>query len=131
MSDELALGHEQESWAEFEDEVEAKGFTQISNVLLKDPNISMQAKTMYALLKSYAWQDPHCFPGQKRLSDDTGLHRSTIGKLTRELHDAGYIKVIRRGLTRRTCIASFACARMSRLCDILMSRVYNNQMSRV
>lgn len=85
------------SWAQFEDKVEAKGYAQISNALLRCPRISLQAKGFYALLKSYAWQDPATFPGVKRLCKDTGASDNTIKKYRDELIEAGLLEVKRRG----------------------------------
>lgn len=84
-------------WAHFEDGAEAKGYAQISNALLRSPHISLQAKGFYALLKSYAWQDPTSFPGVKRLREDTGASDNTLKKYRDELIRAGLLEVKRRG----------------------------------
>ena len=84
-------------WAQFEDKAEAKGYAQISNALLRCPRISLQAKGFYALLKSYAWQDPSTFPGVKRLREDTGASDNTLKKYRDELVSAELLEVKRRG----------------------------------
>ena len=74
-----------------------QGFSQIPRTVLKAKNLSMQAKTLYALLLDYAWQKGSCFPGQNRLGKDLGVHRNTIQKYLLELRDFGLIKWDRRG----------------------------------
>lgn len=86
-----------EKWAQFEDPVEAKGYTQIANVVMRNPNLSMQAKYLYGLLKSYAWEDPDCHPGIKRLCRDAGVSKDTLAKYMHELRQAKLIEVKRRG----------------------------------
>ena len=57
---------------QFRSPVDAAGFTQASNCVLLDKEISDGAKVTYLLLRKHAWQDPSCFPGQKRLCDERG-----------------------------------------------------------
>ena len=74
------------------------GFSQIPRTVLKAKNLSMQSKTLYALLLDYAWQKDQCFPGQDRLATDLGVHRNTIQKYLIELRTFKLIKWVRRGL---------------------------------
>jgi len=74
------------------------GFSQIPRTVLKAKNLSMQSKTLYALLLDYAWQKDQCFPGQDRLATDLGVHRNTIQKYLIELRAFKLIKWVRRGL---------------------------------
>jgi len=74
-----------------------QGFTQIPRTVLKAKNLSMQAKTLYALLLDYAWQKNQCFPGQDRLANDLGVHRNTIQKYLIELREFKLISWNRRG----------------------------------
>lgn len=74
-----------------------QGFSQIPRTVLRASNLSMQSKTLYALLLDYAWQKGSCFPGQNRLGKDLGVHRNTIQKYLFELRDFGLIKWDRRG----------------------------------
>ncbi|MCB9789973.1 helix-turn-helix domain-containing protein [Candidatus Nomurabacteria bacterium] len=74
-----------------------QGFSQIPRTVLRASNLTMQAKTLYALLLDYAWQKGSCFPGQNRLGKDLGVHRNTIQKYLLELRDFGLIKWDRRG----------------------------------
>src|ERR1700731_748278 len=52
------------------------GFTQVPNFLLKSKSLSAGDKLAFAMLLSYAWQNDHCYPGQKRLAEDMGLHET-------------------------------------------------------
>jgi DNA-binding transcriptional regulator YhcF (GntR family) len=74
-----------------------QGFSQIPRTVLRAKNLSLQAKSLYALLLDYAWQKGSCFPGQNRLGKDLGVHRNTIQKYLLELKDFGLIKWDRRG----------------------------------
>jgi len=77
-----------------------QGFSQIPRIVLKAQGLSLQSKTIYALLLDYAWQKGSCFPGQTRLSKDLGVHRNTVQKYLTELKDFGLIKWKRRGVNK-------------------------------
>ena len=79
------------------DPVTAGGFTQIPNILLRTPDLSSQAKIVYAQLLSYAWSHDRCFPGQERMGEDLGASRTTTYRALQELQDAGWLDVARRG----------------------------------
>jgi uncharacterized protein YkwD/DNA-binding transcriptional regulator YhcF (GntR family) len=82
------------------DESLKQGFTAIPRNILKAPNLTMQAKIIFALLLDYAWQKGSCFPGQDRLANDLGVHKNTIIKHLNELKDSGLISWKQRGLNR-------------------------------
>src|SRR3954454_21997891 len=46
------------------DPISAGGFTQVPNFLLKDPKMSANAKVVYSMLLSYAWNNDKGFPGR-------------------------------------------------------------------
>ena len=79
------------------DPVALHGFTQIPNFILRDPNISIGAKTIYSLLLSYAWHNDLCFPGQDRLAKDVAMgiasvnrfHQRTRGLFAYRDHEKG------------------------------------------
>ena len=74
-------------------------FTQIPNEVLRDPNLSAQAKTVYAVLLSYAWQKTTCFPGHELLCHDTGIKSDrTLRNYLAELRDYGLVTWVQRGL---------------------------------
>ena len=79
------------------DPVALHGFTQLPNFILRNPEISVGAKTVYALLLSYAWHNDLCFPGQDRLAQDIGLTRVRVTQLLAELQAVGLIEIERRG----------------------------------
>src|SRR5690348_17337648 len=62
------------------DPVSAGGFTQVPNFLLKDPKVSANAKVVYSMLLSYAWNNAYVFPGQERMAEDIGLSQPTIAR---------------------------------------------------
>ena len=79
------------------DPVALHGFTQLPNFILRNPDISIGAKTVYSLFISYAWHNDFCFPGQQRLADDLGMSIGSINGFIKELEKAGLIEITRRG----------------------------------
>ena len=79
------------------DPIARGGFTQVPNFILKDPNLSVGAKVVYAMFLSYAWHNDSCFPGQERLAADIGMSRSRVTEFISELNRAGLITIQRRG----------------------------------
>ena len=79
------------------DPIARYGFTQLPNFILRNPEISVGAKTVYALLLSYAWHNNLCFPGQDRLAEDMGLTRPRVTQLLSELQSFDLIEIERRG----------------------------------
>lgn len=73
------------------------GFTQVPNFILVSRKVSVGAKLTYAMLLKYAWQDDYCFPGQARLADDLGVAQRSVVKFIKELQEADFISVKRRG----------------------------------
>jgi Helix-turn-helix domain len=80
------------------DPVARHGFTQVPNFILKNPDVSVNAKLVYALLLSYAWHNDCCFPGQERLAQHMGVNISTVSRAMTELHASSLIDIERRGL---------------------------------
>jgi len=74
------------------------GFSQVPNVILRTPYLSSNAKCVYALLLSYAWQSHECFPGQDTLASHMGCTRQTVSSTLHELRTAKLISWKRRGL---------------------------------
>ena len=79
------------------DPIAQHGFTQLPNFILRDPKISIGAKTAYALLLSYAWHNDLCFPGQERLATDMGMGVSSVNRFIKELEECSLIEITRRG----------------------------------
>jgi biotin operon repressor len=76
------------------------GFTQVPNFILRDPNLSIGAKVVYAMFLSYAWHNDSCFPGQERLAEDMGMSVSRVNEFIKALESAGLIVITRRGQGR-------------------------------
>lgn len=79
------------------DPIARYGFTQLPNFILRNPDLSANAKTAYSLLLSYAWHNNLCFPGQERLAEHMGTHPSTVSRAIAELEDFSLIEIQRRG----------------------------------
>ena len=79
------------------DPIAQHGFTQLPDFILRDPKISIGAKTAYALLLSYAWHNDLCFPGQERLATDMGMGVSSVNRFIKELEECSLIEITRRG----------------------------------
>jgi len=73
------------------------GFTQVPNFLLKSQHLSAGDKLAFAMLLSYAWQNDYCYPGQKRLAEDMGLHETNVRKHLKSLEANGLLSITRRG----------------------------------
>ena len=73
------------------------GFTQVPNFLLKSKNLSAGDKIAFAMLLSYAWQNDNCFPGQRRLAEDMGIHETNVRKHLKSLEANGLLSIARRG----------------------------------
>ena len=80
------------------DPIALHGFTQVPNFILRDSAISIGAKTVYALLLSYAWHNDLCFPGQDRLAKDVGMGIASV--LTLKNHHTIAIAVSRAARAR-------------------------------
>lgn len=79
------------------DPVTQHGFTQLPNVVLRNPALSVGAKIVYAMFLSYSWGNDRCFPGQDKLAEDIGVTRVRVTQLIGELEAAGLIIITRRG----------------------------------
>lgn len=73
------------------------GFTQVPNFLLKSKYLSAGDKLAFAMLLSYAWQNDYCFPGQRRLAEDMGLHETNVRKHLKSLERNRLLTIQRRG----------------------------------
>lgn len=79
------------------DPVALHGFTQLPNFILRNPDLSIGAKTTYALFLSYAWSNSLCFPGQERLAKDIGMSIGSVNAFIKELQTCNLIEITRRG----------------------------------
>jgi hypothetical protein len=67
------------------DPVARDGFTQLPNFILRNPAISIGAKTVYSLFISYAWHNNFCFPGQETLAKAIGMSVGSVNAFIKEL----------------------------------------------
>jgi len=79
------------------DPIAQLGFTQQPNFILRNADLSTNAKVVYALLLGYAWNNDLCFPGQERLAEHMGTHVATVSRAIAELEKFELISVERRG----------------------------------
>lgn len=79
------------------DPVALHGFTQLPNFILRNPDISIGAKTTYSLFLSYAWHNALCFPGQDTLAKALGMSIGSVNAFIKELGSCGLIEITRRG----------------------------------
>jgi Helix-turn-helix domain len=80
-----------------EDQALASGFVQLPKIVLRTHSLSRDAKLLYAILLSYAWQAGRCFPGYKRLCDDMQAGETIVRRYMRELQTRGLLSQRRRG----------------------------------
>ena len=79
------------------DPIALHGFTQLPNFILRNPDISIGAKTTYSLFLSYAWHNDCCFPGQDTLAKALGMSIGSVNAFIKELEASGLIEITRRG----------------------------------
>lgn len=84
----------------FADPVQQKGFTQISNAILRDASLSAGARLTYAMLSSFAWQSDECWVGQEKLGKLVGVGDRQIRNYLAELEEANMLEVTRQGLQK-------------------------------
>jgi hypothetical protein len=78
------------------------GFVLLPRAVLHQADLSRDARLLYAVLLSYAWQQSQCFPSHQRLQADLGCGINQVTKYLRELEDAGLVTRRRRGLGHTT-----------------------------
>jgi hypothetical protein len=108
------------------DPIARYGFTQLPNFILRNPELSANAKTVYSLLLSYAWHNNLCFPGQERLAEHMGVNASTVSRAITELEDFSLIEIERRGQGTSTPSILWSKGRASpdmHLCKSRLARV--------
>ncbi len=76
------------------------GFAQMPRPVLRAAALSRNAKTLYALLLDYAWQDGSCFPGQARLATDLDISVDTLKRDLDELRRYGLLNWKQRGMNQ-------------------------------
>ncbi|WP_449240380.1 hypothetical protein [Desulfoscipio gibsoniae] len=66
------------------------GYTNVPNVVLTTPSLSLEAKGLYIVLSMFRQKD--CvIPDQQKITELTQYSRRMTGKLIRELKNKGYL----------------------------------------
>ena len=73
-----------------------KRFGIVNYDVVTDPELSIQAKGLYALLCCYADKSRICYPSIYTLADLTNKSTTQISVYIKELKDLGYIKRVGR-----------------------------------
>lgn len=76
------------------------GFGVVPFVILRNPKIAPELKTLYLLILSYAWYEGLSWPGQKRLAMELGLSESTVRRQLNQLKNLGLLSWKQRGLNQ-------------------------------
>lgn len=86
-------------------------FAKTPVALTRDPNISMQAKALYAVIRSHARNSDGtgAFPSLKTLMDYTGATRQTVTRWRSELVEAGWIKVTHQKRGKEWISSTYDC----------------------
>ena len=64
----------------------------VSHNVMTDPELSVQAKCLYALLCCYANKERKCFPKKTTLADQLNVSMDSVKRYLRELRTKNYIK---------------------------------------
>lgn len=71
-----------------------RGYGIIAKKVMRDRNLNVVSKAIYAYICSYAGKGKDAFPSQKLLCEDLGISKNTLGKYIKELKDGGYITAV-------------------------------------
>ena len=71
------------------------GFGIIPKHIMKNPDISIQAKGLYSYLCSYAGNKDTAFPSVKLITYELSMSKDTFYKYLNELKDTGYIEILK------------------------------------
>jgi DNA-binding transcriptional regulator YhcF (GntR family) len=74
----------------------SKQFGIVSKDIVTDPELSMQAKAVYAILCTYCNKERTCFPSINTIADLCDVNPRTISRKIKELKQKGYIKRVGR-----------------------------------
>lgn len=72
-------------------------FTQVSNYIIFDKNVSDAEFRTYIVLKSHKYGSGHVFPSQKTLSEIRGRSKKSIITHLKGLRSKGYVQYKKRG----------------------------------
>jgi len=63
----------------------------VNSDIMQDPELSVTAKAVYALLCTFADKDRKCFPSIRHLSELMGVSRRTVERSITELKNKTYV----------------------------------------
>jgi len=75
-----------------------KGFGILPKYVMLDPDLSIEAKTIYAYFCSFAGNGSATFPGRDKILSDLPMSKDAYYKHFRQLTDQGYNKAATPGL---------------------------------
>jgi len=83
-----------------------KGFGQVSNVAMRDPELSLKEKALYAYLSTYVDNNTNeTTVAVSRMADECGVSEATIKRSLSILEEKGYIsRQFRKYGTSRTTV---------------------------
>ena len=64
----------------------------VNKDVVTDPELSIQAKGVYAIICTFANKNRSCFPSINTIADLANLHPRTISRKLKELSSKGYIQ---------------------------------------
>jgi len=70
----------------------------VSRDIILNPDVTLQAKALYAVLSCYANKQRSCFPSISTLSNDLNVSERTIKRLIKELKTKNLVVRIGRNL---------------------------------
>ena len=75
--------------------IQDTGYGLIPRKIMRNKNLSMQAKAIYSYLASFAGNTGRAFPSTNLMADELGISRNTLFKYLKELRTLGAISVER------------------------------------
>jgi DNA-binding MarR family transcriptional regulator len=75
----------------------SKGFGIVSNTVMRDPDISLGEKSLYAYLSTYANGDNELFVSVSKIADECNIGQSTVKRYLSNLEKKKIISRISRG----------------------------------
>lgn len=85
------------------------GFFRAASAILRNPDLSKNAKVVYCVLCSYAGSKQTCFPSQERIAADIGGGIGMVKLALNELEKAGIITRMRRKQTGGSRVVYALC----------------------
>jgi DNA-binding MarR family transcriptional regulator len=75
----------------------SKGYGIVSNTVMRDPDISLGEKSLYAYLSTYADANNQLFVSVNKMADECGVGQSTVKRYLSNLEKKQIISRISRG----------------------------------